>query len=179
MRVFAHQRFVNMARLIREICQHEKPPANKITERPAFTVIRNKSFAVKAIVLVRFSARTLLGGSHQWGKKQNKAMFEEKEGNWGASADARFQGGTRENRISRIKPLPRNTRRGVHAFWGLWHLDGLLTLFKYLFFSTTRARFKILFWFFRNMLALIMAFLSASNFFSFFGGGELVPERLQ
>ena len=38
MRVFALQRFVNMAGLIREICQHEKPLANEITEPPAFTV---------------------------------------------------------------------------------------------------------------------------------------------
>ena len=64
------------------------------------------------------------------------------------------------NWISRMKPLPRKTGRGVHAFWGLRHLDGLLTLFKKnLFFSITRARFKTLFSFFRNTLALIMTFL--------------------
>ena len=67
-----------------------------------------------------------------------------------------LQGGTRENRITRINPLPRKTRKGVHTFWGLGHLDSLLTLLKNLFFSITRARFEISFSFFRNMLALIM-----------------------
>ena len=77
MRVFALQRFVNMARLIREICQHEKPPANEITEPPAFTVSKQE-LRGKAIVLVTFCARTCLGGSHQWENK-NKAIFEEKK----------------------------------------------------------------------------------------------------
>ena len=70
------------------------------------------------------------------------------------------------NRISRIKPLPRKPRRVVHAFLGLWHLDGSLTLLKNLFFSITRARFEILFSFFRNILALIMTFhLAKKKFF--------------
>ena len=75
-----------MARLIREICQHEKPPGNEITEPPAFTVSKQE-LRGKAIVLVTFCARTRLGGSHQWENK-NKAIFEEKKGNRGASADA-------------------------------------------------------------------------------------------
>ena len=99
------------------------------------------------------------------GKTKTKQSSREKKGNRGASADARLQGSTRENRISRIKPLPRKTRKGVHAFWGLWHLDGLLTLLKNLFFSITRARFEILFSFFRNMLALIMTFILVQKIF--------------
>ena len=53
-----------MVRLIREICQHEKPLANEITESPALTV-SNQKLRGKAIVLVTFSARTLFGGSQQ------------------------------------------------------------------------------------------------------------------
>ena len=78
MRVFALQRFVNMARLIREICQHERPLANKITEPPAFTV-SNEELRGKAIVLVTFSARTLFGGSHQWGKQKQSNLGGKKE----------------------------------------------------------------------------------------------------
>ena len=69
MGVFALQRFVNMARLIREICQHEKPPPNEITEPPAFTVSKQERRG-KAIVLVKFCARTRLGGSRQWEKQK-------------------------------------------------------------------------------------------------------------
>ena len=76
MRVFALQRFVNMARLIREICQHEKPPANEITEPPAFTASKQE-LRGKVIVLVTFSARTLYG---RIGENKNKAIFEEKKG---------------------------------------------------------------------------------------------------
>ena len=80
MRVFALQRFVNMARLIREVCQHEKPLANKITEPPAFTVSKQE-LRGKAIVLVTFSARTLLGGSHQYGK-QKQSKLRGKKRKW-------------------------------------------------------------------------------------------------
>ena len=50
------------------------------------------------------------------------------------------------NRVSGIKQLPRKTRRGVHAFWGLRHLDGLLTLFKKcLFLNNSRANWDFIF----------------------------------
>ena len=78
MRVFALQRFVNMARLIREICQQGKPPANEMTEPPAFTVSKQELLG-KAIVFVTFSSHTLLGGSHQWGEKTKQSLRKEKE----------------------------------------------------------------------------------------------------
>ena len=156
-----------MARLIREICQHEQPPANEITEPPAFTVSKQE-LRGKAIVVVTFSARTLLGGSHQWGKQKqsNRFCFSFNPRTFlfprtfhvHEMISMATRTTTREckqkilnswNRISRIKPLPRKTRRGVQAFSGLWHLEGLLTLLKNLFFSITRARFEILFSFFR------------------------------
>ena len=140
MRVLALQRFVNMARLIRETCQHEKPSASEMTPgTPGVNRKQTRASRESYFLHAGFPALVING------ENKNKAIFEEKKGNRGASADARLQGGTRENRISRIKPLPRKTRKGVHAFWGLWHLDGLLTLLKSLFFSITRARFEILF----------------------------------
>ena len=48
----------------RDMSSGEKPPANEITELPAFIVCKQE-LREKAIVLVTFSARTLLGGSHQ------------------------------------------------------------------------------------------------------------------
>ena len=73
MRVFTLQRSVNMAHLIREMCQHKKPLANEITEPPAFTVSKQE-LRGKAIVLVTFFARTLLGGSHQQGKQKQSNL---------------------------------------------------------------------------------------------------------
>ena len=67
-----------------------------------------------------------------------------------------------------------------HNFASYLHCANLMQI--HFFRLVTRARFEILFPFFRNMLALIMAFLLAPNFFFFFffgGGGELAPERLQ
>ena len=78
MRVFALQRFVNMARLIREICQHEKPLANEITEPPAFTV-SNQELRGKAKVLVTFSARTLFGVVINRENKTDKAILGKKK----------------------------------------------------------------------------------------------------
>ena len=163
-----------------KICKHGTPYQRDMSTRkavntksrqptkwrnPGRSQEANKNFAGKL-----FSARRLFGVSHQWGKQKQSNPQGKTKGNRGASADARLQGGTRENRISRIKSLPRKTRKGVHAFWGLWHLDGLLTLLKNLFFSITRVRFEILFSFFRNMLALIMTFLLVQK--NFFGKNQ-------
>ena len=71
---FHPQRFVKRARLIREICQHEKPPGNEIAEPPSFTVSKQE-LRGKAVVVVTFSTRTLLGGSHQWGKQKQSNGF--------------------------------------------------------------------------------------------------------
>ena len=79
------------------------------------------------------------------------------------------------NRISRIKPLPRKTCTGVHhAFWGLWHLDGLLTLFrKSLFLNNSRAIWDFIF--------IFSKYVSFNNDLSFgpkkFFGGKIIPGR--
>ena len=80
------------------------------------------------------------------------------------------------NRISQIKTLPRKTRRGIHAFWGLWHLDGLLTLFeKSLFLNNSRAIWDFIF--------IFSEYVSLNNDLSFgqkkFWGAKLALEGLQ
>ena len=81
------------------------------------------------------------------------------------------------NRIFQIKPLPRKTRRVVHAFWALWHLDGSLTYFieKSLFLNNSRKIWDFIFIFseyvsFNNDLSL-----GQKNFFR----TKLALERLQ
>ena len=89
-RVFALQRFVNTARLIREICQHEKPPANEIMEPPAVdskqTRASRESYSFGHVLCTH----ALGQDSHRMGETKNKAIFKEKKGNQGASADVRL-----------------------------------------------------------------------------------------
>ena len=79
MRVFTLQRFINMARLLRQTCQHEQQPANEITEPLAFTVKQTRGSRESYSFGHVFCTHALGPSSHQW-EKQNKAIFEEKKG---------------------------------------------------------------------------------------------------
>ena len=89
-RVFAFQRFINISRLHRGMCQLEKPRANEITEPLAFTVCKLKLRGNRDSVKVTFKAHTIYPSVVNYGKNETKAtsLVRKKQTNQGRSAAA-------------------------------------------------------------------------------------------
>lgn len=72
--VFAFSRFINMSRLLRQICQLEKPPANEITDPLTFTVCKVELRGKVIVLQSRFRRTRFRPVVNNNGQNRRKAM---------------------------------------------------------------------------------------------------------